>query len=181
MNVASVPRDLTFWHPQASHLGHPDPCASQNQPLGTGFFHVKGSSPAGNSDVDATFKFWNIWHIIGGQPAEHADPAPSVGPRLGDLELPGSNSSSIPPVPSICSRPSARCRSTPNAHWLHITETAMFHLSGNDGSVFYATKLNTGDARRRARSGARQRRADRPRSPVARGQPHDSPAASGAA
>jgi len=139
----SVPRDLTFWHPAAPDSGIPIQ-PSVNQPLGTGYFHVKGSSPAGNSDVDATFRFWNIWHIIGGpQPGStllqlHASDRVWVTSNFNNAQQLHTTGSfyRFPPAP----HPSPF---QPNAHWLHITDTVTFHLTGFDQSVFYATKLNT--------------------------------------
>ncbi len=141
-NVVSVPFTVTFWHPEASMSGIPIQ-PSVNQPLGTGFFHVKGSSPAGNSDVDATFRFWNIWHVFGntmGSTLIRLDPSdfvwvPSSFDNQGQLHTAGSLYQ-FPPPP----HPSPF---NPNAHWLHISQPATFHVSEFGFSVFYATFLNT--------------------------------------
>jgi len=144
-NVQSAPASITFWHPEAQNSGIPI-IGSVNQPLGTGFFHVKGSSPAGNSDVDATFRFWNIWHVLGGGPGStllRLNPSDRVWvhsnvPNITALHSAGQFASffRFPPAP----HPTPF---DPNAHWLHISETVTFHLTGFDASAFYATKLNT--------------------------------------
>jgi hypothetical protein len=141
MNVVSAPAQITFWHPAWSMSGIPIQ-PSVNQPLGTGFFHVKGSSPVGNSDVDATFRFWNIWHIFGGPGSTliRLDPSDRLW-----VASPFQNQQQLHTAGSFYGFPPAPGPTPfdPNAHWLHITEPATFHLLGNEGSFFYATQLNT--------------------------------------
>jgi len=140
-NVVSVPVSLTLWHPNATNSGIPIQ-PSVNQPLGTGFFHVKGSDPAGNSDVDATFMFWNIWHIFGGGPGStllRLDPSDRVW-VTSNIQDPGQLHNTFSEYRFPTQHP------TPfqtNAHWLHITQPVTFHLTSLDGSAFYATFLNT--------------------------------------
>ena len=141
-NVQSAPATITFWHPAAPNSGIPIE-GSQNLPLATGFFHVKGSSPAGNSDVDATFKFWNIWHIIDNPTGG------STFVRLegSDLVWVTSNISNPQQFHTLDSQfrfpPNHPTPFDPNAHWLHLTQPVTFHLTGGDFSAFYATFLNT--------------------------------------
>lgn len=140
-NVQSAPAYVTFWHPNAQNSGIPVQ-PSVNLPLATGFFHVKGSSPAGNSDVDATFMFWNIWHILGGGPGSTL-----LQLDVSDRVWVTSNIQDIGQLQTSQSffgfQPNHPTPFDPNAHWLHITNPVTFHLTGFAGSAFYATFLNT--------------------------------------
>ncbi|MFW6124712.1 MAG: hypothetical protein ACOC46_01080, partial [Pirellulales bacterium] len=78
-NAASSPIFFTMWHPNAQNTGT-NITSSVNQAIFDLEIHVKGSDPAGNSDVDVTFMFWNIWHlpditessqILGLQPSDY--------------------------------------------------------------------------------------------------------------
>ncbi|MGD9724425.1 MAG: PEP-CTERM sorting domain-containing protein [Pirellulales bacterium] len=146
-NVASQPLFFTAVHPNAQNSGIPI-TPSVNQPLFDLALHVKNSNPSGNGNVDATFMFWNIWHLHG--------PAGGTGSTL--LQLVPSDyiwvRSSIEsidqlhifegPLQSQYVFPTNPAPiEDPNAHWLHIPRTVTFHLTGGLGSQFYATFLNT--------------------------------------
>lgn len=139
-NVASVPLFFTALHPNAQNSGIPI-TPSVNQPLFDLTLHVKNSNPSGNGNVDATFMFWNIWHLRETPGSTLVTLEPSdlilVHSNIQDqmqLHVPGQSFYQFPTNPAT--------PHDPNAHWLHIYEPAVFHLFGIP-SQFYATFLNT--------------------------------------
>ena len=140
--VQSQPFTIDWVHPAAPQSGI-NVIPSQNLPLYTLGIHVGNSDPAGNSDVDATFKFWNIWHVHSGvqgstlvqlRPSDYVWVTSNIGNQA-QLHTAGSFYRFQPaPHPTLFQA---------NAHWLHLTQSAVFHLSQFDGSVYYATFLNT--------------------------------------
>ena len=113
--------------------------ASVNKFLGTMTVHAKGSS-GDNSDVDATFMFWNIWHVRPGTSSGNVTLkvsdrvlAPSSITNQGQLHF--------GPFSTHVFAGNALDPLDPANHWLHITTTAPFHLS--TASVIFATFLNT--------------------------------------
>ena len=140
--VASAPFTIDWVHPSAVQSGI-NVIPSQNLPLYTLGIHVGNSDPAGNSDVDATFKFWNIWHVRGqtgaGSTLVQLRPSDFVWvtsnfDNQGQLHTAGSFYRFPSQHPTLFQ---------PGAHWLHLTQSAVFHLTGFDGSAYYATFLNT--------------------------------------
>ncbi len=137
-NSQSVAKFFTAWHPLAQASGiNIQP--SINQPIFDLTVHVKNSDPAGNSDVDATFMFWNIWHIretpgstfVTLRPTDYVL-VPSFIQDQQQLHVQGQSFYQFPTNPA---HPGT-------GHWLHLTETAVFHLIGIP-SQFYATFANT--------------------------------------
>ncbi len=141
MNAQSVPIFFTAWHPLAQQSGIPVQ-PSVNLPVFNMTLHAKNSDPSGNSDVDMTLMFWNIWHIRDGLPGStlvHLDPSayilvPSSIQDLEQLHRPDS----LYQFPTNPVQPGE-----PGAKWLHIEQPVTFHLPGGPGSQFYATFLNT--------------------------------------
>lgn len=142
-NRASEPRFFTAWHPLAQESGI-NVQQSVNQPVFDVEVHVKGSDPSGNSDVDATFMFWNIWHLRPGnwdslvitlEPSDYI----WVSSQIDDInQLHTVDSNFVfPQEPATINNP--------NAKWIHVLDTARFHLTGPTvpGSQFWATFLNT--------------------------------------
>jgi hypothetical protein len=140
-NLQSVPISLTFWNAQASMSGVPV-STSQFIPLATFDLHAKSTSTTNNSDIDLKFKAWNIWHTLSGTGS-------STLVRLEASDKIWVTSSIVDPVQlhttfSLYGFPSKRPTPFyPNAHWLHLTQPATFHLSPGPGSAFYATVVNT--------------------------------------
>lgn len=139
--VASQPFTINWWHPNAQQSGIPL-TPSVNQPLLTLGIHVGNSDPSNNSDVDATFQFWNIWHIREGLQGStlvqlHPSDRVWVTSNFNDPQQ-LHTAGSFYRFPTQHPTPFQQ-----NAHWLHITQSAVFHLTGFDASAFYATKLNT--------------------------------------
>ncbi len=137
---ASVPKFFTAIHPAAQASGI-NVTPSVNLPLFDLTVHVKNSDPSGNGNTDATFQFWNIWHIRGGPGSTIVQLRPSdylwVHSSIQDpqqLHTPGSFYQ-FPTNPATIH--------DPQGHWLHLFEPANFHLLGGPGSQFYATFLNT--------------------------------------
>jgi hypothetical protein len=139
-NFTSVPISVTYWQPNAQQSGI-SVMTSQNIPLATVTIHAKNTTPANNSDVDATFMFWNIWHIRGGtgsttqvrlKPSDRLWVFSNV--TLGQLHDPASVFRFPPSGPSPFD---------PDGHWLHLTNPVTFHLSPGPGSAFYATFVGT--------------------------------------
>ncbi|REK09461.1 MAG: PEP-CTERM sorting domain-containing protein [Planctomycetota bacterium] len=140
-NRQSSPLFFTAWHPLAAQSGI-DITPSVNQPLFDLQVHVKNSDPSGNSDVDATFMFWNIWHLREGQFSSEF-----VRLEESDYILVTSNIDDIFQLHTVNSQflfPTNPANpQDPNAHWLHIFEPVTFHLVSGLGSQFFATFLNT--------------------------------------
>lgn len=141
-NLQSVPISLTFWNAKAQTSGVPV-MASQSIPVATLDLHAKSTSTTNNSDTDLTFEAWNIWHIL-------STTASTTLVRLEASDKIWVTSSITDPsqlhttmsVYRFPSGPEAPTPFYPNAHWLHLTQPATFHLSSGPGSAFYATFLN---------------------------------------
>jgi hypothetical protein len=138
-------------HPLAQQSGI-NIVPSVNQPIFDMQVHVKNSDPSGNSDVDVTFMFWNIWHVRDGSPTQgstliplHASdfvfvPSSIQDPQQlhnGEPGTVGFSTYRLPTVPAGA-----------DGHWLHLPARAdgldwVFHLDGGPGSQYYATFLNT--------------------------------------
>jgi hypothetical protein len=139
-NAQSVPISVTYWNPNAQNSGIPV-WTSQFIPLATLALHAKNTTPANNSDVDATFMFWNIWHIVAG--TQFASQFLRLNPS--DRIWVTSNINSVGQIHNALSgfdlnKPTPF---SPTAHWLHILDTVTFHLTGGPGSTFYATFVGT--------------------------------------
>jgi hypothetical protein len=143
-NSQSVVKFFTAWHPAAQQSGI-NITGSINQPLFDLNVHVKNSDPAGNSDVDASFAFWNIWHVREhpGSTLVHLDQSDYIWVRSTDniQQLHINNSAS--PFFSMYRFPTnGPTANDPLAHWLHVPTPVTFHLDPGLGSTFYATFLN---------------------------------------
>ena len=138
-NSQSVAKLFTAWHPNAPGSGITIP-GSVNQPAFIFDGHVKGSNPAGNSDVDVQLRFWNIRHfgpnnigstIITLQPSVQIYVRSSIQDQQ-QLHQPNS-------IYHFPNNPPA----IGEGHWLHLYEPATFHLFPGPGSTYIATFLNT--------------------------------------
>jgi hypothetical protein len=138
-NSQSVVKFFTALHPAAQASGI-NITGSVNQPLFDLNIHVKNSDPVGNGDVDASFKFWNIWHVREHQgsttvhlnPSDYVFVPPNITSQQ-QLHFPEGSFYLFPSNPV----------SLATGHWLHLSDPANFHLAGGPGSTFYATFLNT--------------------------------------
>lgn len=142
---ASVAKFFTASNP-AAQQGTPgggiNITPSVNLPLFDLNIHVKNSSPTGNGNTDATFQFWNIWHVretpgstfITLHPSDYVLVHPFFQ-NQSQLLVAGQSYYQFP-----SSHPVALTATY--AHWLHIEETGNFHLFGIPGQ-YVATFLNT--------------------------------------
>jgi hypothetical protein len=142
-NLQSVPIQVTYWQLNARQSGI-NVVPSQLIRLATLTIHAKNTTPANNSDVDATFMLWNIWHlrffntISQIVPLERSDQLwVSSNVTLDQLHVTTPAFFSAYRFPPLRPTPF-----DPNAHWLHLSETLPFHLTGA-GSAFYATFVGT--------------------------------------
>jgi hypothetical protein len=138
-NSQSVAKTFTVWHPAAPNSGI-DIAPSVNLPLMTVGVHVKNSDPIGNSDVDATFGFWNIWHLRDnslGSTLLQLHPSAYILVRSSILDV-----QQLHTVGSLFQFPTEPA-DPGTGHWLHVNEPVTFHLLPGPGSQYYATFLNT--------------------------------------
>ena len=126
-NVQSSPLSVNiFIPPSVMSSGTPIPSSVSTQ-LARMIVHVKGSSPAGNSDVDLTAQLWNIWHA-----------------GTATLQLAASDLLWVPGIqtgittPFISSVPGGLSNST--AHWIHNTGNQTLMVAP---SVYMATFAGT--------------------------------------
>jgi hypothetical protein len=144
-NSQSVTKIFDAWHPAAPGSGI-NVTPSVNLPIFNVTIHVKNSNPAGNSDVDATFGFWNIWHIRDnpvGSTLVQLRPSDYVLVRssIQDIQQLHNNN---PGSPFFSHYQFPTNPATPETgHWLHDLEPITFHLFPGPGSQYYATFLNT--------------------------------------
>lgn len=144
----------TFFHPNAQQSGV-DIERSVNQPNGTFKFHVAGSDPSGNSDVDVSIMTWDIWHVRGG-PGSTLIEVPGSAFLLVSSQVPpeiGPNGPNGPlvhivdatggPLNSAWELPPTPTAPTAELHWAHVLEPMVFHVPEGPGSQFIALMANT--------------------------------------
>ena len=135
-NLQSVVQFYTAWGP-VPPLSGINVTPSVNLPIFDVPVHVKNSTGQ-NSDVDATFGIWNIWHIRDNPGSTIVQLSQSdyilVRSSINDIQqlhTPGSQFV----FPTNPANPET-------GHWLHILDPVPFHLVGSPGSQYYATFLN---------------------------------------
>jgi len=136
-NVVSVPREWKVVHPAAPNSGI-FVNASDSYRVADLKLHIKGTNnPAQNSDTDAVVQLWNIWHFREGYTSINVPLRPSDRVWVGSDNQVFHRTDSAYEIPPTIPQPPL---SSPDGHWLHITQPMQFHFYG---SQFYATLADT--------------------------------------
>lgn len=114
---------------------------SVNVPIFDITIHVKNSNPSGNSDRDAQFFAWNIWHVRGG-PGSTLTNIPGSWSVLVNSQFTNQEQFHVPGVSYYQFPSNPPTPHNPDAHWLHLFG-GVFHLPGGPGSTFLREPLNS--------------------------------------
>jgi hypothetical protein len=145
-NVGSVPLIVTLIHPLAQQSGI-NPPFSHLEPLANFVLHAKNTNLGGNSDVDLTLMFEDIWHTREGTvPGSTVIHFPNSVRKWSQSNITDDPSSwepfhiTQPPFNSMYAVPVGPPIEDPNGHWAHIPESLLFHnFTGFvPGSNFFA-------------------------------------------
>jgi hypothetical protein len=149
--VGSVPLIVTMIHPQANQSGI-NPPASHIEDIMNVVFHAKNTNLGGNSDIDVTFMFSDVWHTrdrtVGSSLIHFQD---SV--RKWSFSNVNDDPGSWQPFhiqtgqyASFYHMPEGPPISDPGGHWAHIPGSLVFHnftgfLPGSDFFAYMAATV----------------------------------------
>jgi hypothetical protein len=154
-NVGSVPIIVTLIHPLAQQSGI-NPPASHVEPLVNLVLHAKNTNLGANSDIDATFRFEDIWHTrdrtVPGSTQIHFPNSVRKWSFSNVNDDPFSwqpfhiTPSQDPVHASMYRMPEGPPISDPNGHWAHIPGSHFFHnypgfLPGSDFFAYMAATV----------------------------------------
>jgi hypothetical protein len=145
-NVGSVPLIMTLIHPLANQSGI-NPPASHLENLFNLVVHAKNTNAGGNSDIDVTFMFEDIWHTrtrtVPGSTQVHFPNSVRKWSFSNVTDDPLSWEQfhiTQPPFNSMYAMPEGPPIEDPNGHWAHIPGSHFFHNFPGvvPGSNFFA-------------------------------------------
>ncbi|MEX0613084.1 MAG: PEP-CTERM sorting domain-containing protein [Pirellulales bacterium] len=144
-NVGSVPLIVTLIHPFANQSGI-NPPASHVEDLMNVVLHAKNTNLRGNSDIDVTFMFSDVWHTRS-DPGSHIIHFPesvriwshsNVNDDPSSWEQFHITPSQDPQYASFYRIPEGPPIDVPDGHWVHIPFSLNFHTYPSPGSNFFA-------------------------------------------
>ena len=144
-NAASTPHSVNYFLPGLSTVPGKSGISvvtSSTFNVANQTIHVKNSTFQNNSDIDITLMLWNIYHLRSDANLASLTLTLQPSDRLW-VKSAFNDPEQLHNTDSTYGLPSGAIQlDSASPHWLHFTQTAMFHLNGF-GSQYFATLAST--------------------------------------